>query len=54
MYVLFRDFHWTPMQFYAMGEGEKIVVRAFLAKYRQEQEKQAKDLGKLPGRRGKR
>ena len=32
------------MQFYGMGEGEKIVVRGFIAKYLQEKEKERKEL----------
>lgn len=50
MYILFRDFHWTPMQFYGMGEGEKIVVRGFLAKYLQEKEKERKEFEQLKRR----
>lgn len=47
MYILFREFHWKPMDFFGMGEGEKIVVRAFLEKYCQEKEKEAKELEKM-------
>jgi len=50
MYLLFRDFHWTPMQFYGMGEGEKIVVRGFLEKYQQEKEKELKEIERLKRR----
>ena len=50
MYLLFRDFHWTPMQFFGMGEGEKIVVRGFIAKYLQEKEKEQKAIEQLKRR----
>ena len=36
MYVLFREFHWKPSDYYEMSEGEKIVTRAFLSKYSDE------------------
>lgn len=36
MYVLFRELHWKPSDYYFMPEGEKIVVRAMLAKFSDE------------------
>lgn len=55
MYILFREFHWKPSDFYLLGEGEKIVVRAFLSKLVEEREKEAKELEKKSRqRRGKR
>jgi len=42
------------MQYYAMGEGEKIVVRAFLEKLMEERQKEQKELDRLrKGRRNK-
>ena len=54
MYILFREFHWRPSDFYLLPEGEKIVIRAFLAKFLEEEEKKAKKIENLPRRRGKR
>jgi hypothetical protein len=55
MYILFREFHWRPSDFYLLPEGEKIVVRAFLAKLVDEKEKEARDFEKRSRqRRGKR
>ena len=54
MYILFREFHWRPSDFYLLPEGEKIVIRAFLAKFLEEEEKKAKKIKNLPRRRGKR
>ena len=44
MYILFREFHWKPSDFYLMPEGEKIVVRGFLAKLLEEREKEARKI----------
>ncbi len=44
MYILFREFHWKPSDFYLMTEGEKIVVRGFLAKLLEEKEKEAREI----------
>ena len=46
MYVLFREFHWRPSDYYDMPEGERIVTRAFLSKYADEMAKEQKDLEK--------
>ena len=54
MYLLFRDFGWLPSQFYRMGDGEKIVVRAFLERYYEDQEKDAKKMRQqIPKGRGR-
>ncbi len=37
MYLLFRDHNITPMQFYSMGMGEKLICRVF-EQYQLEQE----------------
>lgn len=47
IYVLFREFHWKPSDFYFMTEGEKIVVRAMLAKYSDEVKKEQDKLEKM-------
>lgn len=44
MYVLFREFHWRPSDYYDMSEGEKIVTRAFLSKYSDEMQAEQKRL----------
>lgn len=55
MYILFREFNWKPSDFYLLPEGEKIVVRAFLAKLVDERKKESKELEKQRRqRRGKR
>lgn len=30
MYVLLRRHHWKPSDYYRMGPGERLIVRAFL------------------------
>ncbi len=50
MYLLFREFHWKPSDYYDMPEGEKIVTRAFLAKFADEKEKESKELEKIKRR----
>ena len=47
MYVLFREFHWKPSDYYEMPEGEKIVTRAFLSKFADETAKEQEKLEKL-------
>ena len=47
MYVLFREFHWKPSDYFAMPESEKIVTRAFLAKYSDEMKEEQKELEKI-------
>lgn len=32
MYWLYREHHITPSQFYAMGEGEKRILKVFMIK----------------------
>lgn len=47
MYVLFREAHWKPSEYYFMPEGEKIVVRAMLAKFAEETKKEQEKLEKM-------
>lgn len=47
MYILFRDLHWKPSDYYFMDEGEKIIVRAFLAKYSAERSEELERIEKL-------
>ena len=47
MYVLFREFHWSPSDYYDMSEGEKIVTRAFLSKYFDEMKDEQKELERI-------
>ena len=47
MYVLFREFHWKPSEYFDMSEGEKIVTRAFLSKFADETAKEQEQLEKL-------
>ena len=47
MYVLFREYHWKPSDYFNMTEGEKIVTRAFLSKYADEMADEQKKLEKL-------
>lgn len=47
MYVLFREMHWKPSDFYLMPEGEKIVVRAFLRKFSEEAKAEQEKIEKM-------
>lgn len=47
MYVLFREMHWKPSDYYFMTEGEKIVVRAMLLKLSEETKKEQEKLEKM-------
>lgn len=47
MYILFREFHWKPSDYYNMPEGEKIVTRAFLSKLSDDMAKQQKELERM-------
>ncbi len=47
MYVLFREMHWKPSDFYFMPEGEKIIVRAMLLKFSEETKKEQEKLEKM-------
>lgn len=38
MYVLFRHFKWTPMQYYSMSDGEQRVVKAFISRWADDME----------------
>lgn len=46
MYVLFREMHWKPSDYYFMPEGEKIIVRAMLAKFSDEMRSEQEALEK--------
>ena len=46
MYILFREKNWKPSDYFSMGEGEKIVVQAFIEKYIEERERQAERIEK--------
>lgn len=30
MYYLFCHHHWEPSKYYDMGEGERLIIRAFI------------------------
>lgn len=47
MYILFRELHWKPSDYYDLPEGEKVVVRAFLAKMADESREEQKKLDDL-------
>lgn len=41
MYVLLRRHHWKPSDYYRMGPGERLIVRAFLEQETAEDEEWA-------------
>lgn len=47
MYILFREFHWKPSDYFNMPESEKTVVRAFLSQFSKEKKKEADELGRI-------
>lgn len=47
MYQLFKLFKWTPRKYFDMCDGEKIVTKAFLEKYLEEKEEEAKQIEKM-------
>lgn len=49
MYKLFRYFKWNPLKYYAMSEGEKTFVRAFLSQYEEEKLRESEEIAKAAG-----
>lgn len=44
MYILFREFHWKPSDYFLLPESEKLVTRAFLSQYNKELEDERKEM----------
>jgi hypothetical protein len=47
MYILFRELHWKPSDYFNMPESEKVVVRAFLSQLSKETKKDADKLDRI-------
>lgn len=44
MYLLFRYHHIMPMQYYTMGAGEQLILRAFMHYQIEKQNKEIQEL----------
>nr|DAG46147.1 MAG TPA: hypothetical protein [Caudoviricetes sp.] len=46
MYLTFVRHHWKPSDYYKMGPGQRLIVRAFLERETQDLEEAGKGYGK--------